>query len=109
MYDQAPSPRPLLFHFLARLPEEEIGTDRRPQNGHERRPGGGAAGPAGQESVVRDLGPVRMDQERGNDIGEQGDGEPLEDAGELVVPQPHSRTANPKAKKPYVEARRSRT
>jgi len=84
----APTGGPILLDLLGGLPEEEIGRDRGPQDAHEC--GEVAVGPlnARGHGGDQDSLPVRSGQERGQDVGEQDEREPLEDAGNLAVGGP---------------------
>ena len=69
---------PHVFRFLRRLPEEEVRTDRRPENGNDHlrlvRPQRGT----GREAA-RQFQPTDADDKKGRYIGEENKGEPFED------------------------------
>ncbi len=78
----------LLLDLLGGLPEEEIGADRRPQQGHQGGPAVLRLRQGRDERVVEDLPPVGMEEQRRDDVGDEDEGQPLEDPGDLLVPQP---------------------
>ena len=74
-----------LLHLLRALPEEQVGADGGAEHGHDQ--GGRVAGElqARRDGGPGHLQPGRMDREDHGHIGEQGQGQPLQEADIAVV------------------------
>jgi hypothetical protein len=97
LLDRGASPVLLLLHFLRRLPEEEIRTDRRAEHGDDHRPRGASRGRARQKRGPCNRGPVWMNRDRRCEVGKQREGEPLEHPGHGAVGQPDGGPGDPTA------------
>ena len=71
----------LFLHLLGGLPEEEIGADGRPIDRHHEAKKAGRPLDVRRERGLEEAQPVRLDDERRQHIGEQREGEPLQDLG----------------------------
>ena len=85
-----PRPAAVVFHFLGRLPEEQVGADGGAQHGnHHGRVVLGAYVPGekrpGVQRLENRVAPWNRHVENDGDVGEQGQGQPLEDTHRALV------------------------